>query len=163
MTNPDDTLPRLERFLTYRLHVVNKLSDRDTNRAYLEHCGLPLGEARCLAAIGRFAPLSVNDLARAANLNKAQASRSAQALVERGMVRKTTRETDARGVLLALTPLGEAVYERVIRLIAQRNQEIFGCLSPAEQEQLGHMLDRIARRLMAGPDDSALPDETLAL
>ena len=61
--------PALERFLTYRLHVLNKITDRDTNRAYLSDCGIPLGEARCLAAIGRYAPLSVNDLARSANLN----------------------------------------------------------------------------------------------
>lgn len=82
------TSPALERFLTYRLHTINKITDRDTNRAYLRDCGIPLGEARCLAAIGRYAPLSVNDLALAANLNKGQASRSAQALVERGLIEK---------------------------------------------------------------------------
>ena len=141
-TRPD-AIPALERFLTYRLHVVNKVSDRDTNRAYLEACGLPLGEARCLAAIGRFAPLSVNDLARAANLNKGQASRSAQALVERGLVHKETRESDARGVLLTPTAEGQARYEQIVALIARRNDEIFGCLDAAERAQLGAMLDRI--------------------
>src|SRR5690606_20448854 len=111
-TRSSDTLPALERFLTYRMHVVNKVSDRDSNRAYQETCGLPLGEARCLAAIGRYAPLSVNDLARAANLNKGQASRSAQALVDRGLVNKAACENDARGVLLAPTRAGQALYER---------------------------------------------------
>ncbi|WP_019937639.1 MarR family winged helix-turn-helix transcriptional regulator [Bordetella sp. FB-8] len=141
-------LPDLERFLTYRLHVVNKLSDRDTHRAYLEQLELPLGEARCLAAIGRFEPLSVKDLARAANLDKGQASRSAQCLVERGLVDKTTSHTDARGVWLTLTPPGSAMYERVIRLIQARNREIFGCLSAAEQDQLGSLLDRVGRHML---------------
>lgn len=143
-------LPALERFLTYRMHVVNKVSDRDTNRAYQQACGLPLGEARCLAAIGRYAPLSVNDLARAANLNKGQASRSAQALVERGLVLKETREHDARGVLLTPTAAGRARYAQIIRLIARRNDEIFGCLSAAEQAQLGAMLDRVIARMAGG-------------
>lgn len=89
------TSPALERFLTYRLHTINKITDRDTNRAYLRDCGIPLGEARCLAAIGRYAPLSVNDLALAANLNKGQASRSAQALVERGLIEKRSRPPTA--------------------------------------------------------------------
>lgn len=141
-------LPDLERFLTYRLHVVNKLSDRDTQRAYLEQLELPLGEARCLAAIGRFAPLSVKDLARAANLDKGQASRSAQCLVERGLIDKTTCQKDARGVWLTLTASGAAVYERVIRLIEARNREIFGCLSAAEQQLLGSLLDRVCHHMM---------------
>lgn len=148
-------LPELERFLTYRLHVVNKLSDRDTNRAYLERLELPLGEARCLAAVGRFEPLSVKDLARAANLDKGQASRSAQSLVGRGLVDKTASDTDARGVWLTLTPPGAAMYERVIRLIEARNHEIFGCLNAAEREELGRLLDRVGRHLAdgAGADD----------
>jgi DNA-binding MarR family transcriptional regulator len=148
-------LPDLERFLTYRLHVVNKLSDRDTHRAYLEQLELPLSEARCLAAIGRFAPLSVKNLARAANLDKGQASRSAQSLVERGLADKTTSDTDARGVWLTLTPPGADMYERVIRLIEARNRDIFGCLSAAEREQLGSLLDRVGRYLQgsAAQDD----------
>jgi len=147
--------PALERFLTYRLHVLNKITDRDTNRAYLEDCGIPLGEARCLAAIGRYAPLSVNDLARAANLNKGQASRSAQALVDRGLVEKTLSATDGRGVVLAPTQTGLAQYRRIIDLIARRNDEIFGCLSADEQHLLGDLLDRLIDHLQpdAGADD----------
>nr|WP_255695820.1 MarR family transcriptional regulator [Achromobacter sp. MY14] len=142
----------MERFLTYRLHVLNKITDRDTNRAYLEDCGIPLGEARCLAAIGRYAPLSVNDLARAANLNKGQASRSAQALVDRGLVEKALSTSDGRGVVLTPTPAGMAQYQRIIDLIAQRNQEIFGCLDASEQQVLGEMLDRLIEHLQTQED-----------
>ncbi|MCW3155249.1 MarR family transcriptional regulator [Achromobacter spanius] len=145
--------PALERFLTYRLHVLNKITDRDTNRAYLEDCGIPLGEARCLAAIGRYAPLSVNDLARAANLNKGQASRSAQALVDRGLVEKALSTSDGRGVVLTPTPAGMAQYQRIIDLIAQRNQEIFGCLDASEQQVLGEMLDRLIEHLQTQEND----------
>lgn len=141
----------LEHFLTYRLHRVNKLTDRDSTRAYLEVCGLPLGEGRALAAIGCFAPLSVNDLARAANLDKAQASRSAQALVKRGLIRKQTSETDGRGVVLTLTTAGAAMHRRVMALIERRNEEIFACLSAEEQVQLGKWLDRISERLTEMP------------
>ena len=104
--------------------------------------GMNLGSV-CLAAIGRYAPLSVNDLALAANLNKGQASRSAQALVERGLIEKKDSAADGRGVVLSLTPAGDAHYRRIIDLIARRNQEIFGCLSADEQRQLGDMLDRL--------------------
>jgi DNA-binding MarR family transcriptional regulator len=133
----------LDQFLTYRLHQVNKITDRASSDAYAQEFGLPVGEARCLAAIGNFAPLSINQLAAKANLDKGQASRAAQSLVDRGLVVKEASPSDARGVLLELTAEGRRLWSRVMRLIARRNEEIFGCLSPAEQEQLADLLDRV--------------------
>ncbi|KAG1319922.1 hypothetical protein G6F63_014504 [Rhizopus arrhizus] len=112
----------------------------------------PAREARCLAAIGRYAPLSVNDLARSANLNKGQASRSAQALVERGLVEKALSAAGGRGVVLTPTVAGVAQYQRIIALIAQRNDEIFACLDADEQRVLGDMLDRLIDHLQARED-----------
>jgi DNA-binding MarR family transcriptional regulator len=143
----------LDAFLTYRLHQVNKLTDKGSSEAYAQEFGLPVGEARCLAAIGNFAPLSVIQLAARANLDKAQASRAAQALVERGLVAKADSPDDARGVVLRTTPAGRRLWVRVMRTIARRNEEIFGCLSAAEQRTLATLLDRVlehARAARAG-------------
>lgn len=142
-------LPALDGFLTYRLHQVNKLTDRASSAAYASEFGLPVGEARCLAAIGNFAPLSVNQLALKANLDKGQASRAAQALVARGLVVKEASPGDARGVLLRPTPAGRRLWSRVMRLIARRNEEIFGCLSAAEQRRMAAWLDRVLAHALA--------------
>jgi DNA-binding MarR family transcriptional regulator len=136
-------LPSLQDFLTYRLHQLNKLTDRHSGDAYAISLGLGVSEARCLAAIGQFAPLSVNDLAARANLDKGQASRAAQMLVERDLVLKSASETDARGVVLTPTRSGKRLWKRVMRLIAQRNADIFGCLSATEQRQLETFFDRL--------------------
>lgn len=133
----------LDRTLSFRLHLVNKLTDKDSADAYAHEFGLPIGQARCLAAIGRFAPLSVVDLAARSNLDKAQASRASQALVDRGLVAKRPSENDARSVVLSLTPRGRKLWAAVMELITQRNNEIFGCLTPAERKELGRMLDRL--------------------
>ena len=133
----------LDRTLTYRLHLVNKLTDKASAESYAQELRLPVGQARCLAAIGHFAPLSVVELAARSNLDKAQASRATQALVERGLVAKRASGTDARGVVLNLTPRGRKLWARVMDLIGQRNSQIFGCLSVAERKELGGMLDRL--------------------
>lgn len=135
--------PALDRTLTWRLHRLHKLTDLQSNRAYAEHTGMSISDGRCLAAIGSFAPLSVNDLAAHAHLTKGQASRAAQALVDAGLVSKTTSDADGRGVVLSLTAPGKAAWQGVMQLIAQRNAEIFGCLSSAEQQQLSALLDRL--------------------
>ncbi|MET0312558.1 MAG: MarR family transcriptional regulator [Burkholderiaceae bacterium] len=139
----------LDEFLTYRLHLVSKLTDRQSGAAYAQAFGLPVGEARCLAAIGNFAPLSVVDLAARANLDKGQASRAAQALAGRGLVEKSASETDGRGIVLQPTAQGVRLWRRVMALIALRNEEIFGCLSAAERRQLASMLDRVIERARA--------------
>jgi DNA-binding MarR family transcriptional regulator len=87
--------------------------------------------------------LSVKDLAQGANLDKGQASRAAQALVAQGWVRKAASATDGRGVVLTLTAKGRALHQRVMALVARRNDEIFGCLKPADQQRLGVLLDRL--------------------
>ncbi len=150
-TNP----PALQDFLTWRLHRLAKLTDRQSTDAYASVFGLGVGEARCLAAIGQFAPLSVKDLASRANLDKAQASRAAQMLVDRALVLKSASETDARGVVLTLTRVGRPLWKRVMQLIEQRNADIFGCLSKAERRQLEAVFDRLIAHAEAWPEGSS--------
>jgi DNA-binding MarR family transcriptional regulator len=144
-THKASATPRngLDRTLTYRLHLLHKLTDAESQGAYPEHTGLTLSDGRCLATIGQFEPLSVKDLAAQSNLNKGQASRAAQALVEQGLVRKEDRPDDGRGVVLSLTPAGHKLFMRTMQLIAQRNDEIFGCLNAQEQTTLSTLLDRL--------------------
>lgn len=143
--SPREAVPAmpLERTLTYRLHLLHKLTDLESQRAYLAEAGLPLSDGRCLAAIGAFEPLSVNDLAQRANLNKGQASRAAQSLVEQGLVLKQASPTDGRGVVLSLTEAGRLQWQRTMAVIERRNQAIFGALSEADQTQLGELFDRL--------------------
>lgn len=135
----------LERFLTHRLHLFNKLTDKASSDAYMNELGLPVGAARCLAAIGSFAPLSVKDLAMYANLNKAQASRATQALLERGYVFKEGNQQDARGVVITLTPSGQAIWQQIMQIVERRNKEVFGCLTEKERQQLGVLLDKLIK------------------
>lgn len=140
----------LDRTYTHRLHTIMKLADRITQAAYEQESGIPAHEARCLAAVGNFAPLSVKDLARCANLDKAQASRAAQALVEKDLILKESSATDGRGVVLTLTPQGHEIWLRTMRLVTRRNEEITSCLSAGEKNQLDTILDKLVRHAQQG-------------
>lgn len=148
----------LDQTLTYRLHVLVKLSERGSAAAYREHARLPMSEGRCLSAVGSFAPLSVVDLALRANLTKGQASRAAQALVDQGLVTKTASTTDGRGVVLGLTRSGRAAFERVLAVVERRNAEIFGVLDSGERAAFGAQIDRIVAHLRAA-DAGSTDDE----
>ena len=133
----------LDRFLTYRLHVLNKITDRVTDELYQRETGLSLSDCRCIAAIGHFVPLSINDLAAHANLDKSQASRAAQKLVNSNIASRTSRAHDNRGVDLVLTKVGQTIYEQIIQIATQRNDDVFSCLSKPERELFSSLLDRL--------------------
>jgi DNA-binding MarR family transcriptional regulator len=133
----------LDRSFTYRLHVLHKLTDMQTQRAYENELGMTLSDGRALSVIGAFGPLSVNDLAFKSNLNKGQASRAAQSLVEQRLVDKDASGADARGVVLSLNTKGKKLYERVMALVERRNLEILSALSGDEQKQLNSLIDRL--------------------
>ena len=133
----------LDRALTYRLHLLHKLVDRESQLAYPKATGMTASDARCLGAVGAFGPVSVVELARLAQLDKGQASRAARSLVAQGLLRRQADAQDARVVQLSLTAQGRQAWRRTMRLIARRNEEAFGCLSEREQAQLGRMLDRL--------------------
>ena len=139
--------PALDRFLTYRLHRIAKISDRDSATAYQAELGLSLSEGRCLAAVGQFEPASVKDIARLANLDKANACRAADALVARGLVEKAASATDGRGVALSLTRQGRPLWRRVMKLIERRNAEVFGVLGAQDLRRLDELLDRLVAHL----------------
>lgn len=143
----------LERTFTHRMHTLHKLTDRISQAAYLADAGLPLGEGRCLAAVGSFAPLSVKDVARQANLDKSQASRAVQSLVDKGLVAKQSSPVDGRGVVLTLTAQGRRVWQRVMAVIERRNEEILACLDAAERRELDRLLGRVLEHVRGG--DSA--------
>jgi DNA-binding MarR family transcriptional regulator len=143
----------LDRTLTYRLHLLHKISDKVTQRAYEQQDGLSMSDGRCLATVGTFEPLSINDLARASNLNKGQASRAAQSLVDLGLARKQEHPEDGRGVVLTLTPKGRRRWKTTMQIIHRRNQEIFSCLAPDELTLFSAFLDRLIQHALEPDND----------
>ena len=133
----------LEQFLTYRLHVLNKLAERGIGERYQEKLGVTVPEARVIASVGSFGPFSIMDLARHANLDKSQASRAAEALIKQGLVQREASEEDGRVVLISLTPAGRELYRKVMPIARKWNADLFDCLNEDEKAALGAALDKI--------------------
>lgn len=139
---PDADLPP-ERTLSFRLLMLHKLSERTSGADFLQELGLTASDGRALATLGAFEPLSVVALAEACSLNKGQASRAAQSLVDQGLADKRDSTADGRGVVLTLTPAGRALHARTVALVNARSRRLFGCLSEAEQRTLSELFDRL--------------------
>jgi DNA-binding MarR family transcriptional regulator len=144
-----DAAPTIRELVSYRLHVVANLLSRGAAMRYKREFGVSLWEWRTVALLGAQAPLSLNELAAAAGLDKSQMSRVVAGLVDRGLVARGADETDGRGVRLSLTRSGERLYEGLIRAAAERNDAFLGCLSAAERECLANALKKLGERARA--------------
>lgn len=155
MTERSLPTPALERYFTYRLNTLAKLNDMASQALYSTGSGLSLSEARTLACIGSFPHLTVNRLAFEANLDKGQASRAAQSLVDKGLVHKVDSPLDGRSVFLALTPKGKPLWRKLLDLMEQRNAQLTECLSEQEHAQLLDMFERMLTHAKTGTNNGA--------
>ena len=137
----------IRELLSYRLHTVANLLSRGAELRYRREFGVSLWEWRSLALLGAASqPQSLNELARAAGIDKSQMSRVISGLAERGAVLRGADAVDGRGVRLALSKSGRKLYQGLIRAAAQRDTAFRDCLSVKERQVFDQVLAKLAGR-----------------
>ncbi len=139
---------RLQDLPSYRLNRLAYLWSRiaaDTNQTQY---GVGPRDWRILALLAADAPMSLNDVARSANIDKSQASRSVAQLIERGLVARQADAQDGRGVSLELTDEGLALYATMFPAAIARNDQLLQVLTPEENAQFDDMLNRLTARAL---------------
>jgi len=144
-----DAAPTIKELVSYRLHTVANLLSRGAAMRYKREFGVSLWEWRTVALLGAHAPLSLNELAAAAGLDKSQMSRVVSGLAARGLVLRGDDAADGRGVKLSLTRAGERLYAGLIRAARERDAAFVGALTPHEHECLLAALRKLAEQARA--------------
>jgi DNA-binding MarR family transcriptional regulator len=139
------TDPTIRELLSYRLHRVANLLSRGAELRYRREFGVSLWEWRSVALLGGAGePQSLNELARAAGMDKGQMSRVVSGLTKRRIVFRETDANDGRGIRLSLTRPGKALYQKLSRAAAERNSAFLGCLSARERACLEQAMTKLA-------------------
>ena len=137
--------PTIRELLSYRLHQVANLLSRGAELRYRREFGVSLWEWRTVALLGAASePQSLNDLARAAGVDKGQMSRVVSGLTQREIIFRETDARDARGIRLSLTRAGKKLYRKLIGAAAERNSAFLGCLSAQERACLEKAMTKLA-------------------
>lgn len=123
---------------------------RITALAAAAYAELDLGttQAKFLRHIGELAPdaaVSQAELARATQSDPALTGRSIEALVERGLVVRSPSPTDRRAYVVALTPAGRKLRERVRALRTRLATRVVAALDEQDLDDF----ERIAAKLLA--------------
>ena len=133
----------IRELLSFRLHVVANLLSRGAALRYKREFGVSLMEWRTLALLGGGAPLSLNELAKLAGLDKSQMSRVVAGLSERSLISRAVDSSDARGVQLSLSSAGQKVYAGLIAAANERDQAFIASLDAAELAAFESVLDKL--------------------
>ncbi len=141
----------LEHFLPYRLSVLTNTISGAIARLYAERFGLAIAEWRVMAVLGRFGPLSANQVCRRTAMDKVRVSRAVARLVARRLVARRADPHDRRRALLRLTAGGRATHDRIVPLARAREARLLDALSAHERAAL----DRLLTKLQARADELA--------
>jgi DNA-binding MarR family transcriptional regulator len=76
-------------------------------------------------------------------------------LEKRGLIRRTPNPGDRRGVLLELTPDGQARLDKYIEAGASRDRQLLAHLTTDEQQQLDSLLSKLLASIETRNTDGA--------
>src|SRR5439155_23731633 len=93
--------------------------------------------------------VNLTQLAQLAGIDPVVTSRCVASLVARGLIAKTRLGSNKRLVVLTLTDIGRAIYERARSCGQKYNIDFAGCLSDEEARQLDALLTKLEGRARA--------------
>ncbi len=141
-----DGILDLQRFFPYRLAVLAEDVSRTVAQLYADRFDMSRQEWRVLAAVAANKQMAAKDIAEYSTLDKMSVSRAIAALEAKALVSREEDPADRRNKLLALTPSGRALYQRIVPLVRAREAYLLEALSPGERDMLDGMLDKLTAR-----------------
>ncbi|SDK11641.1 MarR family winged helix-turn-helix transcriptional regulator [Microbulbifer yueqingensis] len=137
---------QLERFLPYRLSVLSNRVSNAIAQAYGSRFDLTIPAWRVMAILGRFPDLSAAELVEQTAMDKVAISRAVSVLQRNDYITRSEDPADRRRQVLNLSPLGREVYERIVPLAQQYENDLMSSLTPEERAQLDSIIEKLMDR-----------------
>lgn len=135
----------MRELLTIRIVGLLELLRRSGTIANQREFGLTRVEWRVMAQVGGYAPLSLNDLAELAGLDRGQLSRTVKAMALRGLL-ISRRRPGGPAIMITLSDEGQIVHDRMVALAIERNRFLVGDLSDDTLAQFADVLDEVTAK-----------------
>ena len=133
----------LDQFITFRLLRLTNQLNRQAGKILASHVGLRLPEWRCLAILGAYGSMQVNQVATKLSADKGLISRSLSSLEKSRLVKTKRSAEDRRQIVIALTSRGRKTVSVMMPIMQKRQRVLFDALSKKEQKELHRMIDKL--------------------
>ena len=156
MTAPPDIIHRpslirdAARFQKALSGLIRVLQFRNRDRA----CCYQLSVSQChaLEALIQNGPMTVTQLGDHLYLEKSTASRLANALLKKELVRKRAPQADGRVIILQVTEVGQRLARRILNDLAEEYMDLLEGFEPQVRTALPLLLDRLTRTISSRTD-----------
>ncbi len=113
------------------------------NREYARSLKVSIAEWRIIALLGRYAPISYNDVASRIRMDRAGISRTMALLSRRGFIVRLPDHDDRRQSIIALTAKGAKMHDRIAPLARKRGRRLEAALTANEIKALRRILGKL--------------------
>ncbi len=147
-TEPDapEAAIDLQRFFPYRLAVLAESVSKTIAQLYADRFDLSRPAWRVLAALAIRRDMTAKDVAEYSTLDKMSVSRAVAELEAGGYLVPRQDQGDRRNRQLQLTPLGRALYQKIVPLVRAREAYLLEVLTPEERAALNSIMDKLLER-----------------
>ena len=101
------------------------------------------GQADALDAVVTHGPCRMSDVAVVLRVDRSSATRAIDRLEAAGLVARRADSDDARGIVVAATPEGQALLERVRDRTTTVLAEVLDTFSPEDRQGLAELMERL--------------------
>ena len=105
------------------------------------------GQADALDAVVTHGPCRMSDVAVVLRVDRSSATRAIDRLETAGLVARRADPDDARGIVVAATPQGQALLERVRDRTTTVLAEVLDTFSPEDRKGLAELMERLVAAL----------------
>ncbi len=137
-----DGMP-LQQFLTYRFSRLQAKLNAQGARMLAELAGITVTQWRIIALVGSHGRATSAELTRLGAIDKGLFSRNLKKLIAGGVIQTVVDKGDNRALQLSLSRRGQAIYDRVLPHMRERQFELKSGLSKQEEDVLFRALEKI--------------------
>lgn len=133
----------LRDFFPYRVRVFATAVSAAVTRVYTERHGLAVSEWRTMAILGSNRALSAKEIVEKSSMDKVNVSRAVQSLRKKGLLKRDIDGDDRRRAVLRLTEEGNRVFQDLVPLVRDVEQQLISDLSDDELRVLEKLMARV--------------------
>lgn len=142
----------INEYLSFKISVLYRLMVRRSARFLNSSHDLSVAEWWTIGQLAVSSPSTVSELVDTTQNDKAQVSRSASSLIEKGLVKKEDNPSDKRSSLLSLTDEGLARYEEIIPVRQKTQNLLLEQLTEEERVVTERAIRKLTNYLLDHPE-----------
>lgn len=141
-----------EGHLPYRLLLLARMIDRETQKSLAENFGLSLAEWRLLAIASTLGPCTASEIGSAGEIDRAEISRALRKLEPAKLIERSPDPKHGKRLIIVPTQKGRELAEEVKAERRQFFEGIMRGLSSEERGEMDRQLKIMAENLPCGTE-----------